>query len=912
MKIYVINLKKDTDKRKRITSIFQKLNITNYEIFDAVNGNELKHFEINKKWYDPWSHLHLTKGEVGCALSHYQLWQKIKKEKKMAMILEDDFIIDNEKLFVECANYEENYTKKVCSTFEVLYLGRKKMSQDIEQNFTSLPSKKPKSLLLKTILEQSQIVNAKLSYWTIGYILTPIGAHTLTTNYDFSKNIFPVDEYIPWMYGQNDLTYVFGGYRHTPQANKYLAIEPSIIKPKNNAFADSNTYFSTPVPVYNTECDLITVATDENDCVKRYRDSCLKYGFNPVILGLNDAWSGGDMSAGQGGGQKVNFLKRYLQDISTNKLIIFTDSYDVICNNHVQFLLEKYKEKFSGKIVFGAETSCWPDKALATEYPIVDVKNKFLNSGNFIGWSDDIKKIIEIPIENRDDDQLYYTHRFFESLNGAIDIKIVLDYYNELFFCLNGETNNYALEKNKSCLTIRNKRPAFIHGNGPPSIKRELNYIGNYISEGYNSTYGYKTSKSVELMPKILIIYDELHLPSKTFISGLVNLDYPLDLLKFIYIFKETPDETICGKFKSNLQCIKKTKSLFSTINKHVQTKDIDYVFYITSYATIVNPRTLTSLVNQNKDVCGPLLVKQNELFSNFWGDVGDDNFYKRSKNYIDIINYKEKGCWNISYIWHAVLSKKSLFTEDMFTKNLDKGDGCDMAFCYNMRKQNRFMYILNTEYFGYYSEQSSIIDLNSYLTNQTVWEEKYLDATFKDNINLWEIVCTNVHKIKIFTPAFCKEVIDMAENTNSWSQGGQKHYDNRIGNVENHPTQDIHMKEIGLEDMWKFIVETYIKPIIWKEYHYSTRDINISFIVKYSMDGQKQLRPHHDSSTYTVNICLNSDFEGGGCHFIRQNKTIINKDIGSMIIHPGRLTHYHKGLSITQGTRYILVSFIN
>ena len=70
--------------------------------------------------------------------------------------------------------------------------------------------------------------------------------------------------------------------------------------------------------------------------------------------------------------------------------------------------------------------------------------------------------------------------------------------------------------------------------------------------------------------------------------------------------------EILVQKFKTNLQCIKKTKSLFSTINKHVQTKDIDYVFYITSYATIVNPRTLTSLVNQNKDVCGPLLVKQN------------------------------------------------------------------------------------------------------------------------------------------------------------------------------------------------------------------------------------------------------------------------------------------------------------
>ena len=50
MKIYVINLKKDINKRQRIISMFQKLNISNYEIFDAVNGNELNHFEINKKF----------------------------------------------------------------------------------------------------------------------------------------------------------------------------------------------------------------------------------------------------------------------------------------------------------------------------------------------------------------------------------------------------------------------------------------------------------------------------------------------------------------------------------------------------------------------------------------------------------------------------------------------------------------------------------------------------------------------------------------------------------------------------------------------------------------------------------------------------------------------------------------------
>ena len=77
-------------------------------------------------------------------------------------------------------------------------------------------------------------------------------------------------------------------------------------------------------------------------------------------------------------------------------------------------------------------------------------------------------------------------------------------------------------------------------------------------------------------------------------------------------------------------------------------------------------------------------------------------------------------------------------------------------------------------------------------------------------------------------------------------------------------------------------------------------------------MDGQRDLKPHHDASTYTVNICLNNNFQGGGCRFIKQNMDVVNRDIGSMIIHPGKLTHYHEGIPIKSGERYILVSFIN
>lgn len=77
----------------------------------------------------------------------------------------------------------------------------------------------------------------------------------------------------------------------------------------------------------------------------------------------------------------------------------------------------------------------------------------------------------------------------------------------------------------------------------------------------------------------------------------------------------------------------------------------------------------------------------------------------------------------------------------------------------------------------------------------------------------------------------------------------------------------------------------------------------------------QDHLKPHHDASTYTINIALNRpnvDFEGGGCRFVRYNCSVLDTRVGWSFIHPGRLTHYHEGLVVTKGTRYIMVSFID
>jgi procollagen-lysine,2-oxoglutarate 5-dioxygenase, invertebrate len=50
----------------------------------------------------------------------------------------------------------------------------------------------------------------------------------------------------------------------------------------------------------------------------------------------------------------------------------------------------------------------------------------------------------------------------------------------------------------------------------------------------------------------------------------------------------------------------------------------------------------------------------------------------------------------------------------------------------------------------------------------------------------------------------------------------------------------------------------------------------------------------------------------GGGCRFIRYDCSVRDTRKGWMLMHPGRLTHYHEGLRVTKGTRYIMISFVD
>lgn len=100
-KIYVVNLKKNKNRKKHIINEFKKQNIKNYEIVDAIDGNKFSIKELNskkfknKKGINYWN-TKMSPSQIGCALSHIKIYQKLLASKhEVSLILEDDAIFVN-------------------------------------------------------------------------------------------------------------------------------------------------------------------------------------------------------------------------------------------------------------------------------------------------------------------------------------------------------------------------------------------------------------------------------------------------------------------------------------------------------------------------------------------------------------------------------------------------------------------------------------------------------------------------------------------------------------------------------------------------------------------------------------------------------------------------------------------------
>jgi len=100
-KIYVINLKRETERRENIVQELKKQNIQNFEIVDAVDGMEIKKYELDpliskdNKFINP-INTNMNAAEICCSLSHIKVYKKfIETKNEYALIFEDDAIFLN-------------------------------------------------------------------------------------------------------------------------------------------------------------------------------------------------------------------------------------------------------------------------------------------------------------------------------------------------------------------------------------------------------------------------------------------------------------------------------------------------------------------------------------------------------------------------------------------------------------------------------------------------------------------------------------------------------------------------------------------------------------------------------------------------------------------------------------------------
>uniref|UniRef100_A0A7M4F8Y5 Procollagen-lysine,2-oxoglutarate 5-dioxygenase 1 n=1 Tax=Crocodylus porosus TaxID=8502 RepID=A0A7M4F8Y5_CROPO len=684
---------------------------------------------------------------------------------------------------------------------------------------------------------------------------------------------------------------------------------------------------------------VLTVATKETEGFTRFKRSAQFFNYKIQVLGLDEEWHGEDDKAAAGGGQKVRLLKSALKQHADKEdlIILFTESYDVLFASGPAELLKKFKQAKS-KVVFSAENFIYPDRRLEAKYPQVRDGKRFLGSGGFIGYAPNLNKLVEDwKGQDNDSDQLFYTNIFLDP-EKRVRVRESC--------CFRHTWCNYIyLQLEEKVLS---SSPQLILLRLPLTIESswlQLNYLGNYIpriwtfetgctvcDEDGRSLTGYKE------LPFILIgIFIEQPTPFfSQFLKRLQTLHYPKKRTQlFIHNHVSHISSRLCWQTREKYHAIKvigPDEQLENAEARHLgmdlcrQDPSCEYYLSLDADVVLKNPETVRILIEQNKQVIAPLVSRHGKLWSNFWGALSPEGYYARSEDYVDIVQRRRVGIWNVPYISNIYLIKGKTLRSELDQGNLFQSSklDADMAFCQNVRDRGVFMFLTNRHSFGHilslenYETTHLHNDLWQIFSNPEDWEEKYIHENYTAALKgkLVEMPCPDVYWFPIFTDTACDELVEEMENFGQWSAGGN--VDNRIqGGYENVPTIDIHMNQIRFEREWyKFLLE-YIAPITEKLYpgYYTKTQFELAFVVRYRPDEQPSLVPHHDASTFTINIALNHvgiDYEGGGCRFLRYNCSVRAPRKGWTLMHPGRLTHYHEGLPTTKGTRYIAVSFLD
>ncbi|CAB1443215.1 unnamed protein product [Pleuronectes platessa] len=243
--VFMINLVKRSDRRERMLRTLYEQELS-CKVVAAVDGKALNLLEIESMgikmlpgYKDPYHGRPLTKGELGCFLSHYNVWKEIvDRGLQTSLVIEDDLRF--EVFFKRRLQtlLQEVTTHKL--DWDLIYIGRKRMQV--------AHSEKP-------VPNIHNLVEADYSYWTLGYLLSLQGAQKLLMADPLTK-MLPVDEFLPVMYDKHPVSEYM---RHFESRDLHaFSAEPLLVYPTH--------YTGDPGYISDTETSVVwdneTITTD--------------------------------------------------------------------------------------------------------------------------------------------------------------------------------------------------------------------------------------------------------------------------------------------------------------------------------------------------------------------------------------------------------------------------------------------------------------------------------------------------------------------------------------------------------------------------------------------------------------------------------------------------------------------------
>jgi hypothetical protein len=214
-----------------------------------------------------------------------------------------------------------------------------------------------------------------------------------------------------------------------------------------------------------SELHIVTVATESKYYFPYLIESCKRHGKELEILGYGEKWKGFNW--------RFKLMIEYLKKLPQNDIVCFVDGYDVLCVrdlDEMKKLFLEIRNKTGCEMIIGInefDKNNYIYNIVAYTY-FGKCNDSYINAGAYIGYANDLLKIINeiIQINNKDDadDQVLITEYCNKSnTNIYIDNNGIL--FVTLFHPLCEIDEYFEISEDTKVVSYKLNRPFFIHAN---------------------------------------------------------------------------------------------------------------------------------------------------------------------------------------------------------------------------------------------------------------------------------------------------------------------------------------------------------------------------------------------------------------------------------------------------------------